>query len=381
MVSIHAHFPSRRLRMVVLVGTILSVAVFTVGSYLTSPVTHAHARAATQSGDSGPAPTVTPGPNPGETLVTLPNCVQPPDELVVDHANFADAELTLYGLPLPEHFPGGRHNSTWITAVRAAKHRDCTLTQYANGPSFGRMSALKAQNQGADYPQNYWVGWEQNETNYQFAYANWTVPQITTQAYAAIDAPWVGMGGNGNDLLIQAGEQDVMVAYPNFLYQQLWIQNVGNHNGNPGWDPGYTPGPYYGPYVNQGDSIFATVGNGTGTGLSPASMYVEDQTTGGYESMNFGPGGFNQQYECIVERTSFNFLLTFNPITFSDCMAFTSNNGGQYITLGQNPGHWFRFVMKTGGTLCADTGSTGTNGRFTVYWHDRCTNGPAKNHP
>ena len=83
MASIHAHSPSRRLQMVVLVGTVLAVAVFTVGSYLTSPVVHAHARVVAQSADSGPAPTVRPGPQPGETLVTLPNCVQAPDELVV----------------------------------------------------------------------------------------------------------------------------------------------------------------------------------------------------------------------------------------------------------------------------------------------------------
>ena len=390
--SIHSHSPSRRLQMVVLVGTVFSVAVFTVGTYLTSPVTHAHARVVSKPADSTPAPTVRPGPQPGETLVTVPNCVQWPDQSVVDHAKFTDAQLKLYGLPLPENFPGGRNSSFWIKLVRAAKYRECTLTTYANGPKFVPMSPRKTLNEGSLNQQDYWVGYEQNETNYQFAYAAWTQPSVTYYSWTADDGPFVGMGGFGNNLLIQAGSYDAQDYDPVlglYKWQGLWFENYGNTNGTPGYDINWKNTAYFGckNSTNHGDSIVATVANGTGTGEGPAYMYVEDEKSGCVMTETFGPGGNNQQFECIVERTSDHYLNDFSSsrIPYSDCQAWTSNNGGFYVNMGHNPGHWTPFQMidpAANNTLCADRStSTGSSGGFTVSWYYRCSDGSALHHP
>ncbi|MGO8948846.1 MAG: hypothetical protein ACLQUY_14580, partial [Ktedonobacterales bacterium] len=261
------------------------------------------------------------------------------------------------------------------------------LTQ--EGQSLPPMSPQKTLNKGSPYVSNFWAGYNHDETNYQFAIAYWTVPSPIWPQYAAAEAPWVGMGGFHNDLLIQAGSEDIVQWEGAFLgwvkYQHLWIQNVGNTNQYPGFNPDFNNFAYFGcENTRTGDTIYGNVANGTGVGLGQAYMFVEDQNTGCVVSETFGPGGFNQQFECMMERPSNNWLLDFSgsQLTYSLCKAWTSNNGGFYVILGHNPGHWTPFIMQTGSTVCAQPdASTNGSGGYTVTFLDRCTDGPAQNHP
>lgn len=257
------------------------------------------------SGSSGSGtPTPAAGAFATPTFTPNMNCPQPPTN--IDHATLSDAELDKYQLP---HYQPGKDKAAWQARVRAMKHHICSGTStnhqsafasslHSNNSLAPRMSpSCGAYNIGSDI----WAG---NETVNQTLNSNCTqhntyieadavfyVPCIASGSPTGAEASWVGLGGQYNNNLVQAGTEadvDYFLGVPLYTYY-AWTENLAASNRN----------QIKLFNVNCGDRMQVYIYHSDET-------YIHDWTNGDYNDTTTGPVAATNSAEWIVERTTIN---------------------------------------------------------------------------
>lgn len=252
------------------------------------------------------------------------NCIQPPPNK--DPDTFTTSDLVRYGLP--PHIQGENHTA-WRNLVFSAKHRFCTTTSTPNKNSFQP-----------------WAGNIGTGGGYSSVYLNWNVPCIASGSQSGKSSHWLGIGGVGNNNLVQTGtasQTSYFLGFQQYSYY-AWVENVAASN------------PYEQQVfsVNCGDYMFAEVYGGN-------VMYISDNSSGNYSTQAYGPNANSSTFECIAEdpNNGSQSLADFRYVVFTGC-------GGNRGEVGQ-VSHYYTNVTKNGNTLTS-VGPITNNGDYTVYW-------------
>lgn len=252
------------------------------------------------------------------------NCPQP--SLNKDPDTLTSREIALYGL-FP-HFKGENH-AKWRSLTLAAKHRFCTVTPTSNKNSFQP-----------------WAGNIGDQGGYTLASVAWNVPCIAAGSQTGKSSHWVGIGGVGNNNLVQTGtaSQIYNVLGIQYYVYYAWVENLAASN----------PNEQQVFSVNCGDHIFAEVYGGN-------NMYIQDFTSGNYTTQTYGPKANSSTFECIAEdpNNGTQSLADFRYVNFTGCYA--NGNG-----VGQGP-HYYLNVTKNGHILTS-VGPISNYGNYTVTW-------------
>lgn len=345
--STHLH-PWRRLRTVLVVGTLLAIAVFPTLRPSASSVAHA---AAAPSGTPSAAQTNRPAnPTPG-TVYTIPNCVQPPN--AVDHATFTDAQLVTYGMPTRKSFPS---TAVFAQTVRAMKHQDC---QYTVGSAAERFGEVQVNNPN-------WAGYDEYAGNWTASLVEWYLSGIAVcnSSLAGKAANWGGIGGVGSDYLVQSGTvawcDDPISGNSNGVWYEMWEENT--HNGS-------DSGPKYDTIKpNPNDLMESIVGQ---VGRSCAYRAVLDVTTGEYFTPDeSGPCGQQNYFDCIEENDAYG-LADNVSVEYPFCEGYDAPQS-KWLVMG-NPGSTYddnTMVNQYTDTDQSSPPNQNGSGSFTVTWEN-----------
>jgi hypothetical protein len=114
--------------------------------------------------------------------------------------------------------------------------------------AFAQTAPTTASNSGAGINSSYnWAGYVATDGGFTSVIGSWTIPQIPATTGLTGDATWVGIGGVGNNDLIQAGTQALTNTNGSAVSYQAWYETL----------PGYSqPIPIT---VSPGDSITAAI--------------------------------------------------------------------------------------------------------------------------
>jgi len=297
--------------------------------------------------------------------ITIPNCVQPPDDAIVDHATLSNSDIQKYGYPPRPPFTDKATQAQWVSFVKGANHRSCTLTE----------TGITASSQPSIYNSK-WAGWSQKMPNFpnnawQYVFANWHAPAIAWDSvWPSASVDWVGLGGVNNQFLVQVGTLQNIDTFNNHIYG-TFVENTGNIFGVPGYDSWHGTGAYWLYGIGSGDSISAVVvGN---------YMGIKDNTTNMYGSAQYGPGPAQNTFECMHERPLTDPWLygsTQAPLTKTATVQFYNCEGqddyGNWYQVGDNSFDYTPFGITSNGqpsgTLIANPSVTWYYGQFYVWW-------------
>ncbi len=146
--------------------------------------------------------------------------------------------------------------------------------------------------------------------------ASWTVPSVESSSTDAYSSVWVGIGGQFDTSLIQAGtEQDFADGSAKYY---AWYEMLPNNLV-----------PITAIQVSPGDQIKASISQ---SGSNSWSISIEDVTSNTGFQNTFTYNSQQLSAEWIVERPlvngSFAQLANFGSVTFSECQATLSGKKG-----------------------------------------------------
>lgn len=204
----------------------------------------------------------------GVSMTSASPCVSPPAGF--NPLTATDTELLYYGLPVRPSTSSSTFDQ-WTMAVTYAKRRGCdehagnaTHVSHHEHPTTGQLGLVIGGN---------WSGWEAIKQTYYAASGQWKVPCINTgnSPSNSDNGDWVGLGGEGNGNLLQAG------TYWDYSSRSWWsfYEEVGSG--------AYTTKPDEFANVSCGDSMFTEIDYGQSY-VSQSYYFVEDVTHGAYWS-------------------------------------------------------------------------------------------------
>lgn len=228
-------------------------------------------------------------------------CPQPPT--TIDHATLSTTDLDKYGLP---RYQAGKDKNAWKDRVRAMKHRVCGGTPLQRTSSFASSThtaspAMSPSCSPSDIGSDNWSGnitvnsstdgtCTQNN-QYTEADAVFYVPCIKSGTAAGLESSWVGLGGDNNSNLVQAGtESDIAYAFGNAQYDYYaWTENVAASNSQ-NW--------LFSVKCNDRMQVFVYNGE----------TYIHDWNNGDYNTTTTSPNSSRATAEWVVERTAVCFI-------------------------------------------------------------------------
>jgi hypothetical protein len=262
---------------------------------------------------------------PSQISVVSGGCLQPP--IGRDPDTYSNSELGKYGLLARDNLD---HN-TWKQLVLKATHHSCL-----NKPIHVSSDS------------DNWSGNVADAKSYTSVSATWNAPCIQPGGANGYSSFWVGLGGDGNQNLVQAGtESDYSNGHATYF---AWIENLVSN-------------PYEAIefYINCGNTMFSRVNNGN-------NMYIEDETTGAYYDAAYGPAANASTAEVIAERPTVNGsyapLADFRWVSFSGCLV--QPKGASTEGIGKAPHYYYTM---NGRVSVGPISSNGQN--FQVNWKSR----------
>lgn len=213
------------------------------------------------------------------------------------------------------------------------------------------------------YQSSNWAGYVSQGGGYTAVTGDWYVPDISSSTETSYSSIWPGIGGDGNDYLIQAGtEQDAYVDIfgESSTYYAWWemLPDYGTQQALTNFT------------VTPGDEMYVSISYSPAH--SCATYYIEDLSRGEYSDFcalhanNDYSGGPSAEW--IVERTEINGntfppLANFGTIQYQDATA--TNSSGQQSA--QQAG--LSISMKDDScTLLAEPSGFISSTSFDLYW-------------
>ncbi len=201
-----------------------------------------------------------------------------------------------------------------------------------------------------EYNSRTWSGnFADGGNNYTYVQAFWTESCIawgTNDHYST----WAGIGGIGNNNLVQAGADGDNWNAVSHDYV-AWVENLGS---------GYNVSVFN---FNCGDNMLAEVASGN-------CMLIVDQTSGATSGWRCSGANANSSTaECIVEAPTVNgstaYLSNYGTQQFRGCAVEVNAGSTQGIN---SVAHDYN-DMYNGNTLLSSTGPITNNDTYTMTWH------------
>lgn len=285
-------------------------------------------------------------------------CSTPPSG--TDLSNLSDSDLAYYCLPgrpsaTSAAYPGWYHAMS--VAISDRTNAASSSLPLISPPLFSSSPPPSAA--GTAQP---WAAIVGEAAPYSGIQGTWNVPSpYKTDAETRYSAQWVGVGGDCGSgcggQLVQAGSE--VDTYLGSVYYAAWYE-VYPDQGQETRLTQFSPNP--------GDTMFVNISSSP----SQSYIYIEDETTGAYVSVN--PAATAAGCSCpSAEGVNENPNGGTGPMTFTNSVYFNSvapaNSGGNYYI---NNGPWTSFNASdsSGNILAAATAPYGS-GSFRVDRYNR----------
>ena len=182
---------------------------------------------------------------------------------------------------------------------------------------------------------------------------SWTVPAVESSGNDTYSATWVGIGGYGEQSLIQTGTlQQFVNGVPTYY---AWYQLLPNRAVR-----------ILNVSVQPGDTIMASV-NWVEGNVNSWSIEISDVTTGDSFQRTFSYASKRLSAEWVVESPTvggnISTLANFGSVVFSDCYATVDNETG---TISSFPGYQIVMYSQGGEQLVTVSPLNSEGSGFTV---------------
>ena len=182
---------------------------------------------------------------------------------------------------------------------------------------------------------------------------SWTVPAVESSGDDTYSVIWVGIGGYGEQSLIQTGTLQQFVNGVPAYY--AWYQLIPNRGVR-----------ILNVSVQPGDKIMASVNLVEGS-VNSWSIEISDVTSGDSFQRTFSYASSRLSAEWVVEsptvESNISTLANFGSVIFSDCYATVDNETG---TISSFPGYQIVMYSQGGEQLVAVSALNSDGSGFTV---------------
>jgi hypothetical protein len=224
---------------------------------------------------------------------------------------------------------------------------------FPTGAPLATNPGTKSDTIHAQYHSRIWSGnYADGGNNYTYVHLQWR-ESCTAFGTNDVYSTWAGLGGVGNNNLVQAGADGVNSGAFSHYYE-AWVENTADEAHS-----GYVFG------INCGDRMVEETAAGN-------CSIVLDLTSGASSGWRcFGPNANSGTAECIIEAPTNTSNNTIYPLsnygteTLQYCDV--EINAGSDIGIG-NVAHDY-FNMYNGSTLLSSTGSISGGDTYTMTWH------------